>query len=308
MFEYIWKNVSNVILQLLQLWQTDKYWGDSLDPLRTRSKPRHNNKNQKHYNILSEVVKLAYFCFFFTRKSLKQMVNAMQLWVFFLKVLWVGVTICFSDFLIKAYNSPCFQFKPGRSVPLNPFQFLIVCKYVPDCFECIPKCLIKELLMICPNQVLNSKKKKNSRCEQVCFISLLTIHQVNMSDAGNLTCTVQNEAGKNSVTAVLKVVGRFLQVVEWLYLSFICEIVFKLCTCCLSDKPYIKLEPILSSEYKVNGTDIEVMQGDKVELAVQIEAYPEIKQTHWKTPESNNTHEETFNRINNRWVLLFLFL
>ncbi|RXN28472.1 macrophage colony-stimulating factor 1 receptor-like isoform X1 [Labeo rohita] len=93
-----------------------------------------------------------------------------------------------------------------------------------------------------------------------------------MSDAGNLTCTVQNEAGKNSVTAVLKVV----------------------------DKPYIKLEPILSSEYKVNGTDIEVMQGDKVELAVQIEAYPEIKQTHWKTPESNNTHEETFNRINNR--------
>ncbi|XP_050949188.1 macrophage colony-stimulating factor 1 receptor isoform X2 [Labeo rohita] len=120
-------------------------------------------------------------------------------------------------------------------------------------------------------KVLNSKKKKNSRCEQVCFISLLTIHQVNMSDAGNLTCTVQNEAGKNSVTAVLKVV----------------------------DKPYIKLEPILSSEYKVNGTDIEVMQGDKVELAVQIEAYPEIKQTHWKTPESNNTHEETFNRINN---------
>uniref|UniRef100_A0A672QMP8 receptor protein-tyrosine kinase n=1 Tax=Sinocyclocheilus grahami TaxID=75366 RepID=A0A672QMP8_SINGR len=82
--------------------------------------------------------------------------------------------------------------------------------------------------------------------------------------------------------------------------SIICEIVFKLWSWgLLSDKPYIQLKPILSSEYKVNGTDIEVMQGDKVELAVQIEAYPEVKQTCWKTPKSNHTHEETFNRINN---------
>uniref|UniRef100_A0A8C1BHJ6 receptor protein-tyrosine kinase n=1 Tax=Cyprinus carpio carpio TaxID=630221 RepID=A0A8C1BHJ6_CYPCA len=103
---------------------------------------------------------------------------------------------------------------------------------------------------------------------------LLTIHQVKMSDAGNLTCTGQNQAGKNSVTAVLKVV----------------------------DKPYIHLKPVLSSEYKVNGTDIEVMQGDKVELAVQTEAYPEVKWTRWKTPKSNHTHEEAFNRINNRKV------
>uniref|UniRef100_A0A673LY16 receptor protein-tyrosine kinase n=1 Tax=Sinocyclocheilus rhinocerous TaxID=307959 RepID=A0A673LY16_9TELE len=122
--------------------------------------------------------------------------------------------------------------KPSCSVPLISFQFLIV----------------------------------------FCIISLLSIHQVNISNAGNLTCTGQNEAGKNSVTAVLKVV----------------------------DKPYIKLKLILSSEYKVNGTDIEVMQGDTVELAVQIEAYPEVKRTSWKTPKSNHTHEETFNRINNR--------
>uniref|UniRef100_A0A672QMT7 receptor protein-tyrosine kinase n=1 Tax=Sinocyclocheilus grahami TaxID=75366 RepID=A0A672QMT7_SINGR len=120
-------------------------------------------------------------------------------------------------------------------------------------------------------KVLNSKTNRDKGCEHICFISLLTIHQVNMSDAGNLTCTGQNRAGKNFVTAVLKVV----------------------------DKPYIQLKPILSSEYKVNGTDIEVMQGDKVELAVQIEAYPEVKQTCWKTPKSNHTHEETFNRINN---------
>ncbi|XP_058614572.1 macrophage colony-stimulating factor 1 receptor [Onychostoma macrolepis] len=121
-------------------------------------------------------------------------------------------------------------------------------------------------------KVLNYEKTKRDKgCEQICFISILTIHQVNISNAGNLTCTGQNEAGKNSVTAVLKVV----------------------------DKPYIELKPILSSEYKVNGTDIEVMQGDTVELALQIEAYPEVKRTSWKTPKSNHTHEETFNRINN---------
>lgn len=86
-----------------------------------------------------------------------------------------------------------------------------------------------------------------------------------------------------------------------IFLSFICEIVFKLWSwCLLSDKPYIHLKPVLSSEYKVNGTDIEVMQGDKVELAVQTEAYPEVKWTRWKTPKSNHTHEEAFNRINNR--------
>uniref|UniRef100_A0A8C1RIT1 receptor protein-tyrosine kinase n=1 Tax=Cyprinus carpio TaxID=7962 RepID=A0A8C1RIT1_CYPCA len=125
-------------------------------------------------------------------------------------------------------------------------------------------------------KVLNSKTNKDEGCGQICFISLLTIHQVKMSDAGNLTCTGQNQAGKNSVTAVLKVV----------------------------DKPYIHLKPVLSSEYKVNGTDIEVMQGDKVELAVQTEAYPEVKWTRWKTPKSNHTHEEAFNRINNRCGLI----
>ncbi|XP_043077630.1 macrophage colony-stimulating factor 1 receptor [Puntigrus tetrazona] len=119
-------------------------------------------------------------------------------------------------------------------------------------------------------KVLNYETQKDQGCE-VCSISSLTIHQVDLSNAGNLTCTGQNEAGKNSVTAVLKVV----------------------------DKPYVKLKPILPSEYEVNGTDIEVMQGDTVSLAVQTEAYPEVKRTSWKTPKSNHTHEETFNRINN---------
>ncbi|XP_077080905.1 macrophage colony-stimulating factor 1 receptor isoform X2 [Siphateles boraxobius] len=117
-------------------------------------------------------------------------------------------------------------------------------------------------------KVLNHETKKDQRCD-ICFTSLLTIHQVNMSDTGNLTCTGQNKAGQNSVTAVLTVV----------------------------DKPFIKLTPILSSEHKVNRTDIEVMQGDIVKLSVQIEAYPEVKWTRWKTPESNHTHEETFLRI-----------
>ncbi|KAK7130570.1 hypothetical protein R3I94_015894 [Phoxinus phoxinus] len=118
------------------------------------------------------------------------------------------------------------------------------------------------------DKVLNHETKKDKRCD-ICFTSLLTLHRVNMSDSGNLTCTGQNKAGHSSVTAVLTVV----------------------------DKPYIRLTPILSSEHKVNRTDIEVMQGDLVKLGVQIEAYPEVKWTRWKTPESNHTHEETFLRI-----------
>lgn len=95
------------------------------------------------------------------------------------------------------------------------------------------------------------------------------------------------------------------------FVRFVCEIVFKLWSCCfLSDKPYIKLTPILSSELKVNRTDIEVMQGDIVQLSVQIEAYPEVTWKHWKTPELNHTHEETFLRIHKRLnrLLGYLFL
>ncbi|XP_067232217.1 macrophage colony-stimulating factor 1 receptor isoform X1 [Chanodichthys erythropterus] len=120
-------------------------------------------------------------------------------------------------------------------------------------------------------KVLNHKKSRN-KCDGVaqCIDALLTIHQVNMSETGNLTCTSHNEAGKSSVTAVLTVV----------------------------DKPYIKLTSILSSEHKVNITDVEVMQGDTVKLGVEIDAYPEVEWTFWKTPKSNHTHEETFHQIN----------
>lgn len=75
-------------------------------------------------------------------------------------------------------------------------------------------CLIKDLvIVICPIQVMNYETKRDNGCEKVCIISILTIHQVNISNAGNLTCTGINKAGKNSVTAVLKVVGMFLHVV-----------------------------------------------------------------------------------------------
>ncbi|XP_067280039.1 macrophage colony-stimulating factor 1 receptor isoform X2 [Pseudorasbora parva] len=117
-------------------------------------------------------------------------------------------------------------------------------------------------------KVLHHETKKDKRCED-CSTALLTIDQVNMSDTGNLTCTGWNEAGKNSVTALLTVV----------------------------DQPYIRLTPILSSEHKVNQTDIEVMQGDIVKLSVQIDAYPEVEWVSWKTPKSNHTHEEIFHRM-----------
>nr|XP_055036439.1 macrophage colony-stimulating factor 1 receptor isoform X2 [Misgurnus anguillicaudatus] len=111
-------------------------------------------------------------------------------------------------------------------------------------------------------------------CEHVCITSFLTIPHVYMSDTGNFTCTGQNEAGKHSVTTTLQVV----------------------------DKPYIKLIPILADDYKVNGTTIEVTQGEMLKISVQIEAYPEIELTCWKTPNSRNTSnfEETLHRIHNK--------
>ncbi|XP_051533910.1 macrophage colony-stimulating factor 1 receptor isoform X3 [Myxocyprinus asiaticus] len=120
-------------------------------------------------------------------------------------------------------------------------------------------------------KVFKHETTRDEECDHVCITSVLTILQVNMSDTGNFTCTSQNEAGKNSSTTSLTVV----------------------------DKPYIKLKPILRSEYKVNGTDIEVMQGELVELSVQIEAYPEIKWMCWKTPKCNNTCTHAFHRILN---------
>ncbi|XP_009293978.1 macrophage colony-stimulating factor 1 receptor 1 isoform X1 [Danio rerio] len=122
-----------------------------------------------------------------------------------------------------------------------------------------------------PKKVLNFEReiKKKKKCEQVCATIYLTFQQLKMSDTENLTCTAMNEAGRNSSTAVLRVV----------------------------EKPYLELTPILSSEYKGNETNVVRMHGDQLELGVHIQAYPDVEWAKWKTPSSNHSYEETFHKI-----------
>ncbi|XP_048884828.1 macrophage colony-stimulating factor 1 receptor isoform X2 [Brienomyrus brachyistius] len=106
--------------------------------------------------------------------------------------------------------------------------------------------------------------------------SILTIPAVNLSDTGNITCTGSNEAGVNRTTTYLKVV----------------------------EKPYIRLSAELSP--KVTREDLSVMlnEGEDLELVVNIEAYPEIKDQGWRTSASQNNFSESssFYRYKNRYV------
>ncbi|XP_064207921.1 macrophage colony-stimulating factor 1 receptor-like [Anguilla rostrata] len=105
--------------------------------------------------------------------------------------------------------------------------------------------------------------------------SVLMIPAVNVSHAGNLTCSAGNEAGVNYSTARLQVV----------------------------DQPYIWLSP--GSSPGKNGTAIEVNEGKDLELRVWIEAYPEIEVNWWDTPKSHN-HSMEFHQHNNRYEAALL--
>ncbi|XP_072251920.1 macrophage colony-stimulating factor 1 receptor 1-like isoform X2 [Leuresthes tenuis] len=105
--------------------------------------------------------------------------------------------------------------------------------------------------------------------------SILTIAAVDLADTGNITCVGTNEAGVNSSTTYLLVVG----------------------------KPYIRLSPQLSPKLAHQGLSVEVNEGEDLELGVLIEAYPHITEHRWHTPTSPNTstQEHKFIRYNNRY-------
>ncbi|XP_019730349.1 macrophage colony-stimulating factor 1 receptor [Hippocampus comes] len=105
--------------------------------------------------------------------------------------------------------------------------------------------------------------------------SILTIPAVDPADTGNISCVGTNEAGMNSSTTYLLVV----------------------------DKPYIRLLPQLSPKLTVKGLQVEVNEGEDLELTVLIEAYPHIVEHNWQTPTSPSTsaQEKTLIRYNNRY-------
>ncbi|XP_051936314.1 macrophage colony-stimulating factor 1 receptor [Hippocampus zosterae] len=105
--------------------------------------------------------------------------------------------------------------------------------------------------------------------------SILTIPAVDPADTGNISCIGTNEAGMNSSTTYLLVV----------------------------DKPYIRLLPQLSPKLTHKGLQVEVNEGEDLELTVLIEAYPHIVEHNWQTPTSPSTsaQEKTLIRYNNRY-------
>uniref|UniRef100_A0A8C7K2K6 receptor protein-tyrosine kinase n=1 Tax=Oncorhynchus kisutch TaxID=8019 RepID=A0A8C7K2K6_ONCKI len=144
----------------------------------------------------------------------------------------------------------------------------------------------EQLLIPCitsnPNHFYNvtwkhSSLKVKDQSNQVHITSSVTIPAVAMSHTGNFTCTVMNEAGFNSSTTYLQVV----------------------------DKPYMRLIPRLSPDLYLNGSLVEVNEGENLEINIQIEAYPQIKEQWWDIPMSHNhnisTHDDTWAvRFNNR--------
>ncbi len=72
----------------------------------------------------------------------------------------------------------------------------------------------------------------------------------------------------------------------------------------MTDEPYIRLSPMLSSKLTHHGLSIELNEGEDVDLRVLIEAYPQLISHQWVTPTSHNASlpENRFYKHNDRSV------
>ncbi|XP_036444733.1 macrophage colony-stimulating factor 1 receptor 1 [Colossoma macropomum] len=120
-------------------------------------------------------------------------------------------------------------------------------------------------------KMLHVKDIVSSSQDLVHIKSILTLPEVSVSDTGNLTCTGRSRHGENSSTVSLTVV----------------------------DKPYIHLTPVLKLRGRQFGADAKVMEGELLELSVEIDAHPPIQEKWWSTPRTQNSsiYEENFYRI-----------
>uniref|UniRef100_A0A8C8FEE5 receptor protein-tyrosine kinase n=1 Tax=Oncorhynchus tshawytscha TaxID=74940 RepID=A0A8C8FEE5_ONCTS len=177
--------------------------------------------------------------------------------------------------------------KVSKVVPIFVFQSLRLPPSVLIVVNGYVRIVGEQLLIPCitsnPNHFYNvtwkhSSLKVKDQSNQVHITSSVTIPAVAMSHTGNFTCTAMNEAGFNSSTTYLQVV----------------------------DKPYMRLIPRLSPDLYLNGSLVEVNEGENLEINIQIEAYPQIKEQWWDIPMSHNhnisTHDDTWAvRFNNRY-------
>lgn len=138
--------------------------------------------------------------------------------------------------------------------------------------------------------------------------SILTISAVDPTDTGNISCIGTNEAGVNSSTTYLHVVGKSIETTTELKtilksLEHLSDRSQRHLWFFWLDKPYIRLLPQLSPKLAHQDPLVEVKEGEDLQLSVLIEAYPHITEHRWHTPTSPNTstREQKFVRYNNRY-------
>ncbi|XP_066502078.1 macrophage colony-stimulating factor 1 receptor isoform X2 [Hoplias malabaricus] len=128
------------------------------------------------------------------------------------------------------------------------------------------------------------------------ILSVVTFHELRVSDSGNLTCSGRTKIGVNSSTVSLTV----------------------------KENPFAVLTPLLklrrTSDVDDEG-DVEVgadadavamvMEGEILELRVKIDAHPPILEKSWSTPRNHNSsfYLETFHSVNRSYrAVASLFL
>lgn len=145
-----------------------------------------------------------------------------------------------------------------------------------------------------------TEERARSNGENLDIESILTIPAVDLSDTGNISCIGTNEAGVNSSTTYLLVVGESHshKTQDTKRLKHFGKIGCLFC----ADKPYIRLLPQLAPKLAHKGLSVEVNEGEDLELTVLIEAYPHIVEHRWHTPPSpsTSTQEHKLIRYNNR--------
>ncbi|XP_058271900.1 macrophage colony-stimulating factor 1 receptor isoform X2 [Hemibagrus wyckioides] len=117
------------------------------------------------------------------------------------------------------------------------------------------------------NQTLWDEKTTKVNGDMVHVMSVVTLPHVTKSDAGNLTCITINKVGKNTAVISLRV----------------------------AEKPYVSLTPLKPRGLKPT---VEVMEGETLELRVEVDAYPPIQDGRWSTPQAtNSTYVKTLSTI-----------
>ncbi|KAI5096267.1 kit receptor b precursor [Silurus meridionalis] len=151
-------------------------------------------------------------------------------------------------------NSPVFSITIKKKVRFPPAVFVEVDECVRvvgeklqlTCNTTNPDHSIKIQWQNSNKQILKDKIRVKKTGDVVEMESVVTLPHVNMSNAGNLTCIATNRAGKT----------------------------FSIISLRIAEEPFVSLKPMKPKG--LNGT-VELMEGETLELMVEVDAYPTIQ-------------------------------